>query len=69
MFTAKLQHMQLTSILLTIAFIDFSSLTLLTIKYCNLDLFLLRNFTSKLLTIMFRITLIKIKDQTKRKRL
>ncbi len=44
--------MQLIFILLTITFIDFRSLVLLTIKYCNLDLFLLRNLISKLSTII-----------------
>ncbi len=59
--------MQLASILLTTTFIDSKSLTLLAIKYCNLDLFLLRNLINKLLTIILRITSIKIKDQTKKK--
>jgi len=58
---------QLASILLTTTFIDSKSLTLLAIKYCNLDLFLLRNLINKLLTIILRITSIKIKDQTKKK--
>jgi len=62
MFATKLQRVQLTSILLTTTFIDFRSLALLAIKYCDLDLFLLRDLISKLLTMMLQVTLIKIKD-------
>jgi len=61
-FAIELQRVQLTFILLTIAFIDFRSLAFLTIKYRNLNLFLLRNLINKSFTIMLRITLIKIKD-------
>jgi len=67
-FAAELQRVQLISIFLTTIFTDFRFSALLTIEYCNLDLFLLRDFISKLLTIMFRVILIKIKDQTKKKR-
>jgi hypothetical protein len=62
MFATKLQRVQLTSILLATTFIDFRSLALLAIKYCDLDLFLLRDLISKLLTMMLQVTLIKIKD-------
>jgi hypothetical protein len=62
MFATKLQRVQLISILLATTFIDFKSLALLTIKYCNLDLFSLCDLISKLPTMMLQVTLIKIKD-------
>jgi len=62
MFVAKLQRVQLTSILLAITFIDFKPLALLTIKYRDLDLFLLRDLINELPTIVLRVTLTKIKD-------
>jgi len=67
-FAAELQRVQLISIFLTTVFTDFRFSAFLTIEYCNLDLFLLRDFISKLSTIVFRIILIKIKDQTKKKK-
>jgi len=59
---------QLISIFLTTAFTDFRFSALLIIEYRNLDLFLLRDLISKFLIIVFRVILIKIKDQTKRKK-
>jgi hypothetical protein len=64
----RVQRVQLASILLATTFTNFKSLAFLTIKYRDLDLFLLRDLISELLTMMLRITLTKIKDQTKRKR-
>jgi len=61
-FATKLQRVQLASILLATTFIDSRSLALLTIKYCDLDLFLLRDLINEFLIIMLRVTLIKIKD-------
>jgi len=68
MFAAELQRVQLISIFLATAFTDFRFSVFLTTEYCNLNLFLLRDFISKLFTIIFRVILIKIKDQTKRKK-
>ncbi len=67
MFIAKLQCVQLAFILLTIVFTSFKLLALLTIEYRNLDLFLLRNLINKLSIIILRVTLIKIKDQEKKR--
>jgi len=61
-FIIELQRVQLTFILLTIAFTSFRFLALLTIEYRDLDLFLLRDSTSEFFIMMLRVTLIKIKS-------
>jgi len=61
-FVTKLQRVQLTFILLTTIFINFRLLAFLTIKYRDLDLFLLRDSINEFFIMMLRITLIKIKS-------
>lgn len=67
-FTAELQRVQLASILLAAAFTGSRPSALLAIEYRDLDLFLLRDPTSGLPTMVLRVTLTKTKGQEKRKR-
>ncbi len=67
-FAAELQRVQLASILLAAAFTGSRPSALLAIEYRDLDLFLLRDPTSGLPTMVLRVTLTKTKGQAKRKR-